>query len=75
MGTLDAAARHHVDRSRFGIPPKNGEPGKYPMPDASHAANAKARAAAAYKEGHLTHSEYAHIVSMANRILGPDHHS
>lgn len=71
MATLDAAARKHVAASRFGLP---GEK-KYPMPDAEHAADAKGRAAAQYKAGHLTHSEYSHIVEMANRILGPGHHS
>lgn len=75
MSTLDETARHHVARSRFGIPPKNGEPGKYPMPDAEHAANAKARAAQQLKAGNLSQAEYSRIVAMANRILGSGHHS
>jgi hypothetical protein len=75
MGTLDAAARKHVDQSRFGLPARDGEPAKYPMPDAAHAADAKARAAQQLRAGNLTHEQYAHIVAMANKILGPGHHA
>lgn len=71
MAMLDAAARKHVAASRFGLPSEH----KYPMPDAEHAADAKGRAKAALSAGHITQSQYDHIVAMANRILGPGHHS
>jgi hypothetical protein len=43
---------------------------KYPMPDRSHAANAKARASQQYKKGNLSASAKAKIFAKANRILG-----
>jgi len=49
-----------------------GEPGerKYPMPDASHAANAKARATQQVSAGNLSESEKEKIDAKANNILG-----
>ncbi|MDE2255922.1 MAG: hypothetical protein KGL42_16865, partial [Betaproteobacteria bacterium] len=49
-----------------------GEPGKraYPMPDKSHAANAKARASQQYNAGNLSSGEKAKIDAKANRVLG-----
>ena len=41
MAKLNAKARKAIPTSEFGMPGER----KYPMPDASHAANAKARAA------------------------------
>ena len=49
----------------FGLPKQR----KYPMPDASHARNAKARASAEYKRGNLTRKQYAMIQRKANRII------
>lgn len=43
---------------------------KYPMPDKSHAANAKARATQMVKKGKLSPSSAARIRAKANRILG-----
>lgn len=66
MAKLNAAARKRIPSSEF------GEPGsrKYPMPDKSHAANAKARATQQVKAGHLSASAASRIRSKANRILG-----
>lgn len=63
---LKAAARNSLPSSKF------GEPGarKYPMPDKSHAANAKARATQMVSYGKLSASSAAKIRSKANRILG-----
>lgn len=66
MAKLNAAARKRIPRSEF------GEPGsrKYPMPDKSHAANAKARATQMVKRGKLSSGAAARIRAKANRILG-----
>ena len=66
MAELSSAARKHIPSSEF------GEPGsrKYPMPDRSHAANAKSRATQMVKRGKLSSEAAARIRSKANRILG-----
>ncbi len=46
---------------------------KYPMPDKSHAANAKARATQMVKKGKLSAQSKAKIDAKANRILGKAH--
>lgn len=66
MARLKAAQRNRLPASSF------GEPGarKYPMPDRSHAANAKARAAQQVKKGNLSKAAEAKIDAKANRMLG-----
>lgn len=66
MGKLTQKARNKLPKSSFGLPGS----GKYPMPDASHAANAKARAAQMVNAGKLSPSSEAKIDAKANRILG-----
>lgn len=63
---LSALARGKLPASSF------GEPGRraYPMPDRSHAANAKARAREQYNKGRLSASELKKIDAKANRKLG-----
>ena len=51
--------------STFGLP----EERKYPMPDKSHARNAKARASQQKKAGNLTAAEKAKIDRKADNIL------
>lgn len=63
---LNASARKHIPRSEFGLPGQK----KYPMPDKSHAANAKARATQMVNKGKLSASSAAKIRAKANRILG-----
>ena len=65
MAKLNAARRNALPKSAF------GEPGKraYPMPDRSHAANAKARATQQVKAGNLSSSEAAKIRAKADKIL------
>jgi hypothetical protein len=66
MAKLSAATRGTLPASKF------GEPGsrKYPMPDKSHAANAKARATQMVEKGKLSSSAAARIRAKANRVLG-----
>lgn len=66
MAKLKAATRNALPKSEFGLPGSR----KYPMPDASHAANAKARATQQVKRGNLSASAAARIRAKANRILG-----
>ena len=49
----------------YGLPKEK----KYPMPDRSHAANAKARATQQYRRGNLTKKQYEQILRKANKIL------
>ncbi len=65
MAKLKAARRNALPRSDFGMPGER----KYPMPDRSHAANAKARATQQVKKGHLSAASAAKIRAKANRIL------
>ena len=44
MAKLSMAQRKALPKSAFAVPSKAPGPGSYPMPDKSHAANAKARA-------------------------------
>lgn len=66
MAKLKTAARNKLKSSAFGLPGER----KYPMPDASHAANAKARATQQVKKGNLSPASKAKIDAKANRILG-----
>lgn len=69
MGKLKAAARNKLPDSAFGQITRDGER-KYPMPDKSHAANAKARAEQQYDKGSISKSTRDKIVAKANRKLG-----
>jgi len=66
MSKLKAARRNSLPKSEFGLPGSR----KYPMPDRSHAANAKARATQMVKRGKLSASSAAKIRAKANRVLG-----
>ena len=63
---LNAAARAAVPAKEVGMPKQR----KYPMPDASHAANAKARATQMVKRGKLSPASAARIRAKANAVLG-----
>lgn len=65
MAKLTAKKRSSLSTSTFGLPGER----KYPMPDKSHAANAKARATQMEKAGKLSSSSKAKIDAKANRIL------
>jgi hypothetical protein len=65
MATLDQKKRDRLKGSTFGLP----EERKYPMPDESHARNAKARAAQQVKKGNLSKADEGKIDRKADRIL------
>ncbi len=66
MAKLTAAKRKKIPKKEFGLP---GEK-KYPMPDKSHARNAKARASEMENKGKLSASSKAKIDAKADRVLG-----
>lgn len=63
---LNAARRNALPASKFGLPGARA----YPMPDAAHAINAKARATQMRKRGKLSPASAARIRAKANRLLG-----
>jgi hypothetical protein len=63
---LKAATRNAIPSSKFGLPGSR----KYPMPDRSHAANAKARASQMVKRGKVSEASADKIRAKANRVLG-----
>jgi hypothetical protein len=65
MGVLSEKKRDSMPESKFGLP----EERKYPMPDKSHARNAKARASQQLDDGNLTKKEKAQIDRKADRML------
>lgn len=66
MAKLKSSARNKLSKSEFGMPGER----KYPMPDKSHAANAKARASQMENKGKLSPSSKAKIDAKANKVLG-----
>lgn len=66
MVKLTTDKRKKIPKSEFGLPGER----KYPMPDRSHAANAKARATQMVKKGKLSPASKAKIDSKANKVLG-----
>lgn len=66
MAKLNAAKRNKIPSSEFGLPKSR----KYPMPDKSHAVNAKARATQMVKKGKLSAASASKIKAKANRVLG-----
>ena len=65
MATLSEKKRDNLKESQFGLP----EERKYPMPDKSHARNAKARAAQQQKAGNLSKKDKERIDRKADKIL------
>lgn len=66
MAKLTGKARKGLSKSTFGLPGQR----KYPMPDKSHAANAKARASQQVAKGNLSPAAAKKIDAKANKILG-----
>jgi hypothetical protein len=66
MAELTTKKRKKLKSKTFGLPGER----KYPMPDKSHAANAKARATQQLKAGNLTAAEKEKIDRKADRVLG-----
>ncbi len=65
MAKLSEKKRDKLPSSAFGLP----EERKYPMPDKSHARNAKARAEQQEERGNLTAAEKRKIDRKADRVL------
>jgi hypothetical protein len=65
MSKLTTKSRNALAKSDFGMPASRS----YPMPDKSHAANAKARATQMVKAGKLSPSSKSKIDAKANKIL------
>ncbi|HEX5283289.1 MAG TPA: hypothetical protein VFW30_04145 [Bryocella sp.] len=65
MAKLTTAKKKAEPKSDFGLPGER----KYPMPDASHARNAKARASQAEHSGKLSEADKKKIDSKANKVL------
>lgn len=63
---LTTPIRNALPRSTFGLPGTR----RYPMPDKSHAGNAKARATQMVNKGKLSPAQASRIRAKANRILG-----
>ena len=65
MAKLNSAKRNSLSKSSFGLPGER----KYPMPDKSHAANAKARATQMVSKGKLSPASASKIRAKANAML------
>jgi hypothetical protein len=65
MGQLPTNERNALPDTAFGLPQKRA----YPMPDASHARNAKARATEEFNLGNLTSAEVTGHHPSANNCL------
>lgn len=65
MAKLKSAERKSLPGKDFGLPGSR----KYPMPDKSHAANAKARASEMEHKGRISKGTEAKIDAKANRKL------
>ncbi len=61
---LSSSARNALPKSSFAGPDRS-----YPVPDKSHAGNAKARASQAVNEGRMSESTKEHIDAKANAVL------
>ncbi len=65
MAKLTTKARKALPKGDFAGPDRS-----YPVPDRSHAANAKARASQAANAGRISKAVEAKIDAKANRVLG-----
>jgi hypothetical protein len=65
MAKLTASKKNAEPTKEFGLP----EQRKYPMPDASHARNAKARASQMKHQGKLSAADKKEIDSKADKVL------
>lgn len=66
MAVLTAKKRKGLKKSQFALPGSE----KYPVPDKSHAANAKARATQMVDKGKMSKSTEEKIDAKANKVLG-----
>jgi hypothetical protein len=64
MAKLSSNERNKLPTKEFAGPDRS-----YPVPDRSHAANAKARAQQQYNKGHISLSMLHDIDAKANKVL------
>ncbi len=64
MAELSTKTRNKLPASQFAGPDRS-----YPIPDKSHAGNAKGRAKQMLRRGVISESQYAKIVAKANKKL------
>jgi hypothetical protein len=75
MSELSEEKRAKLPAKKFGLPERarsaeaKKETGNYPMPDKSHATNAKARSTQQYEAGNLTKSQKERIHRKADKLL------
>lgn len=65
MAKLDTKQRKALPAAKFAGPDRS-----YPIPDKSHAANAKARASQAENAGRISAAQKGSIDTKANKVLG-----
>lgn len=65
MAKLSTSARKALPKDKFAGPDRS-----YPVPDKSHARNAKARASEAEHKGRISKGQEAKIDKKADRVLG-----
>lgn len=70
MAKLNAKARNALSPETFGMPKER----KYPMPDKSHAKDAKARASEEEHAGRISKGTEEKIDKKADRVLGHTPH-
>ena len=68
MGVLDTKQRKDLSKSVFGLPAQR----KYPMPDRTHAIDAKARALEELKKRKLSRADFKTVIDKANRVIKED---
>jgi hypothetical protein len=66
VAKLTSAKKNAEPKKEFGLP----EERKYPMPDKSHARNAKARASQMEHQGKLSAANKKKIDAKADKVLG-----
>lgn len=66
MAKLSTEERKKLPKGEFGDPKER----KFPMPDKSHARNAKARASQAVNAGRMSKVEESNIDKKADRVMG-----
>lgn len=69
MSKLTPEERKKLKPSDFALPPD-----RFPIPDASHAKNAKARAAEALKKKWISQEEFEQIIRKANAVIEKEKH-
>jgi hypothetical protein len=65
MSKLTTKARNKLSKSEFALPAER----KYPIENAAHAKNAKARASEMEKKGKISESTKSKIDAKANKVL------